>query len=73
VDAGFAERIMLGNDHSIGMSIQPTAADAARLAQNPDGLLFVSRKAIPALKKIGVTDQAIRTMTVDAPRRGLAG
>ena len=73
VDGGFADRIMLGNDHSIGMSLQPTAADAARLAQNPDGVLFVSRKAVPALKKIGVTDQAIRTMTIDAPRRFLVG
>jgi phosphotriesterase-related protein len=73
VDAGFAARIMLGNDHSIAMSLQPTAADAARLAQNTDGMLFVSRKAIPALRKIGVPEQAIRTMSVDAPRRFLVG
>jgi phosphotriesterase-related protein len=73
VDAGFSARIMLGNDHSIGMSLQPTASESARLAQNPDGVLFVSRKAIPALKKLGVSDQAIRTMSVDAPRRFLSG
>jgi phosphotriesterase-related protein len=69
VDAGMADRIMLGNDHSIAMSLQPTSADRLRLAQNPDGILFVSRKAIPALRKIGVSEQAIRTMTVDVPRR----
>ncbi|HEX2460313.1 MAG TPA: hypothetical protein VHJ58_09205 [Vicinamibacterales bacterium] len=69
VDAGLADRLMLGNDHSIAMSLQPTAADRMRLAQNPDGILFVSRKAIPALRKIGVSEQAIRTMTVDVPRR----
>jgi predicted metal-dependent phosphotriesterase family hydrolase len=40
-----------------------------RLAQNPDGILFVSRKAIPALREIGVSEQAIRTMTVEVPRR----
>jgi predicted metal-dependent phosphotriesterase family hydrolase len=27
------------------------------------------RKAIPALKKIGITDQQIRTMTIDVPKR----
>ena len=68
VDAGFANRIMLGNDHSIAMSLQPTAADKARLAQNPDGVLFVMRKAVPALRAIGVSDQAIRTMTVESVR-----
>ena len=72
-DAGFASRIMLGNDHSIAMSLQPGTSEAARLAQNPDGMLFVTRKAIPALKKLGVSDQAIRTMSVDAPRRFLTG
>lgn len=69
VDAGFAERIMIGNDHSIGMSLQPTANEKARLGQNPDGMLFVTRKTLPALKKIGVPDPAIRAMMVEAPRR----
>jgi phosphotriesterase-related protein len=73
VDAGFGGRIMLGNDHSIAMSLQPTAADRLRLAQNPDGVLFVSRKAVPALRAIGVSDQAIRAMTVEAPRRFFEG
>lgn len=73
VDAGMADRIMLGNDHSIAMSLQPTTSDRVRLAQNPDGILFVSRKAVPALRKIGVSEQAIRTMTVDVPRRFFEG
>lgn len=73
VDAGFANRIMLGNDHSIAMSLQPTASDRLRLVQNPDGILFVSRKAIPALRTIGVSEQAIRTMAVEAPRRFFEG
>jgi len=69
IDAGFANRLMLGNDHSLGMTLQATAADPLRVAQNPDGVLFVVRKAIPALKALGVSDQSIRTMTVDVPRR----
>ena len=69
VDAGFAHRTMLGNDHSLAMSLAPTAAVRLRLAQNPDGMLFVTRKAIPALRAMGVQAQAIRTMTVDGPKR----
>ncbi len=72
VDAGFTERIQIGNDHSIGMSLQPTANEKGRLAQNPDGMLFVTRKTLPALKAIEVSDQAIRTMMVDVPRRFFA-
>ena len=69
VDAGFANRLMLGNDHSLAMTLQTTASDPLRIAANPDGMLFVVRKAIPALKKIGVSAQAIRTMTMDVPKR----
>jgi len=60
---------MLGNDHSLAMTLQATSADPLRVAQNPDGMLFVVRKAIPALKRIGIPDEAIRTMTVDVPRQ----
>lgn len=69
IDAGFANRIMLGNDHSIAMSIQPTEGERLRLAQYPDGILFVSRRALPALKKIGVADAAIRAMTIESHRQ----
>ena len=69
VDAGYANRLMLGNDDSIAMTLQATAADPLRVAMNPDGMLFAVRKAIPALKKIGITDQQIRTMTIDVPKR----
>ena len=73
VDAGFADRLMLGNDDSLAMTIQPTASNAARVAMNPDGMLFVVRKAIPALKQIGISNEAIRTMTVDVPKKFFEG
>ncbi len=40
---------------------------------NPDGMLFVTRKTIPYLKQLGVTDPQIRAITVDNPRRFLSG
>jgi phosphotriesterase-related protein len=73
VDAGYANRMMLGNDHSLAMTLQTTASDPLRVAQNPDGMLFVVRKAIPALKQIGVSNDAIRTMTIDVPKRYFEG
>lgn len=46
-------------------------ARCARPTQS-DGLLFATRKALPALKQLGITDQQIRTMTVENPRRFFA-
>ena len=73
VDAGFTNRIMLGNDHSLAMTLQTTASDPLRIAANPDGLLFVVRKAIPSMKRIGISNEAIRTMTIDVPKRFFEG
>ena len=73
VDAGWPERIMLGNDWLFAATLFPTAAISGRMAQNPDGILFVTRKALPALRALGVTDQAIRAMTVNGPKRFFDG
>ena len=69
VDAGLASRVMLGSDHSLSMMFLPTDVERQRLATSGDGILFVPRRVVPALKAIGVSDAAIRTMTVDAYRR----
>jgi phosphotriesterase-related protein len=73
VDAGFVSQLMLSNDWSLAMSLQSTATDAIRKAGNPDGIQFVIRKAIPGLKRIGVSEQAIHTMSVEAPKRFFDG
>jgi predicted metal-dependent phosphotriesterase family hydrolase len=40
---------------------------------NPDGMTFTTRKVIPHLKRLGVTDEAIHTITVANPRRFFLG
>jgi phosphotriesterase-related protein len=69
VDAGFAQRVMLGSDHSLAMGFFPTDIERRRLATSGDGLLFTTRRVVPALKSLGVSDSAIRLMTVDCYRR----
>lgn len=73
IDGGFTSQVMLSNDWSLAMSLQPTEADRIRKAGNPDGIQFVIRKFIPALKKAGVSEQAIRALTVDTPKRYFDG
>lgn len=73
VDAGLTERVFLSNDWFFGVSIAGTGAMETVEKMNPDGMLFCTRKTIPYLKQLGVTDQVIRTITVENPRRFFGG
>ena len=58
IDAGFGDKIFLSNDWEL---------DREKL--NPDGLLFNTRKTIPYLKKIGVSEREMHSITVANPKR----
>jgi phosphotriesterase-related protein len=61
IDAGFVDRIFLSTDWVLG--------DAERERTNPDGLLFSTRKTIPYLQQIGVSQRDIEAITVENPKR----
>ena len=69
IDAGFTEKLFLSNDWYFGVTIAATGAMDVMDTLNPDGMLFVTRKIIPYLKQLGVTDAQVRTITIDNPRR----
>jgi len=56
IDAGFTEKLFLANDWYFGVTIAGTGAMDVMDKLNPDGMLFVTRKTIPYLKQLGVTD-----------------
>ena len=68
VESGFGDYITLSHDHSLSSSALPEVK-----AHNPDRICFVSRRVLPRLRELGVSQQAITTMTVDAPRRYFGG
>jgi phosphotriesterase-related protein len=72
IDAGFTSKIFLSNDWFFGVSIAATGAQETVERFNPDGILFNTRKTIPYLRELGVTDEQIRAITVENPRRFLA-
>ena len=57
IDAGFGDKIFLSNDWEL-----------EREAINPDGFLFNTRKTIPYLTKLGVSQREIHAITVDNPK-----
>jgi phosphotriesterase-related protein len=72
IDAGFADRIFLSQDSVLGNALLPLEAQGERETNNPDGMFFNTRKLIPHLKRLGVSDRQIHTMTVENPARFLS-
>lgn len=69
IDRGWCGRLMLGHDYAPA----PILVGAPDPAPGPTRYTFVSHKAVPQLKEMGVTDEQVRTMLVDVPRRFLTG
>jgi phosphotriesterase-related protein len=70
IDAGFAGRVFLSQDAESCGELLPAAAQDGRVKIDPpDGMLFVSERLIPRLRQIGVSEQDIRTITIENPRR----
>ena len=69
IDAGYADRIMLGHDWTANMLIFDEALQRSREEYNPHGYSFVARTVIPKLLERGVSEETARRLTVDNPRR----
>ena len=72
VDLGFAGQVTLSHDFGGARPALPEAAEA-RSAYNPDGYCFIIRRVLPRLRELGVSEDAIREMTVNGPRRLFGG
>jgi phosphotriesterase-related protein len=73
VERGFGDRILLGHDDPIWAGLLDDEDQAAHQESNPALLTFVSGVVLPGLEQRGVDAAAIRALTVDNPRRWLAG
>lgn len=69
IDAGFSGKIFLSQDAEFGGFLLPQGSRNWREKIDPaEGMLFATQRLIPHLKKIGVSDRDIHTMTVENPR-----
>ena len=74
IDAGFGDRVMLGHDWSV-LADMFGGKEARRELErsNPDGFLTISRKALPRLRELGVSEADTVQLMVDNPRRYFEG
>jgi phosphotriesterase-related protein len=68
IDAGYGHRIMLGHDRAVNMTIISRKDMDARRKHNPDGYLFITRKVVPRLKELGVSQETIDDIMILNPR-----
>jgi phosphotriesterase-related protein len=71
IDSGFANKMFFSQDSELGGWLLPDEAKTWREKtpwDPPEGLLFVTTRLIPYLKRIGISDQSLHTITVENPR-----
>jgi predicted metal-dependent phosphotriesterase family hydrolase len=68
IDAGYTDRLFLATDWMYGLGIDPTGTMELLEKAHPGGNLFNVRKAIPYLRRLGVTGAQLKTITVENPR-----
>jgi phosphotriesterase-related protein len=75
IEHGWGDKLMLGHDGWVTswMRAGDPAATNAYLARQPEGMSFVTRIAVPALLKDGVSQAQVDALLRDTPRRFLTG
>lgn len=73
MDAGYTHRLMLSHDYSVPKARYGAEVQEARRRANPDGYNFISRRVLPRLKALGASEQDIRQLMVENPRRFFEG
>ena len=71
IKAGIGDRLLLSHDNMVTVTPVNQEERERRLQYNPDGYSFVSRRVLPRLRELGITDEAIHDITVENPRRFL--
>ena len=73
VDAGYGDRIMLGHDWDVTLTVSNAAEQEKLQRYNPDGYLFISRRVLPRLREMGVSERTVNEIMVVNPRRFFEG
>jgi|TARA_B100000315_G_scaffold260559_1_gene322933 phosphotriesterase-related protein len=73
VDDGYADNLVVAHDDPIWAGLLSEVDQERHVISNPDRLAYISRVAVPRLVELGVTEEAVRRITVVNPAAWLAG
>lgn len=69
IDMGFADQLLLSHDEPLHLGISTAEMQRHHKERIPDGILFLTRKFLPALRERGVPQTTLTRIMVDNPRR----
>jgi phosphotriesterase-related protein len=76
IDAGFANRILLGHDTFLVSSFFDTLPEPARQSlehDNPHGFCYIHKVVLPRLREMGVSEKVLHGICFDNPRAFFEG
>ena len=73
IDAGYGHRIMLSHDHFVIFVGWPEEVREQFERRNSDRYLFITRRVLPRLRELGVSDEDIQQIMVQNPRHFFEG
>ena len=73
IDAGHAHRILLSHDYSVPKARYGAQVQEERRRANPDGFNFITRRVLPRLRELGVSEGDIDQIMKENPRRFFEG
>ncbi len=73
IERGYGNQVVVSHDDPIWAGLLTAEDQARHLDANPDGIAFIHRRVLPALRERGVDDVAIRSLMIDNPARWLVG
>lgn len=76
IDAGYANRILLGHDAFLVSSFFDTLPEVAKKKlekDNPYGFRYINKFVLPKLRELGVSEKIINSICIDNPRRFFEG
>lgn len=72
IDAGLINHLVLSHDWQVLMGHSTSDRQETR-RRNPDGYLFITRRVLPRLRELGVSDEQIQQMMIENPLKIFEG
>ena len=73
IDAGFTDQLILSHDWVVNLAAMGDKVKESLRQANPDRFLFITRRVLPRLREMGIGQDVIDRITIENPRRFLAG
>ncbi len=76
IDAGYKDRLCVSHDWSLARHVasdSPIGSPQKRKKLNPYNYLYIKNTVFPQLREMGVSEEVISTVLVDAPRKFFEG